>query len=251
MAAVVVVHGAFHELWGPHQIAHRWVPALQDGILLAGGELPDDAVTIAFYGDVFRPEPGTELADTELADLARRTGLLDAVTAVVGDDGLESLTEHVGREQVRRTVAQLGRYFGDPAVRAEVHRRLDDAIAADTRVVVAHSLGSVVAYEVLARRTGRPIDLVTIGSPLGQHAIIGTALQPPLVGGSGTWPSVVRCWTNVTAIGDPVADGHPVSAVFDGVVEVRVDNGHRRHDPEPYLCARSTGEAVAAGLSTA
>ena len=29
MAKIVLVHGAFHELWGPHEITARWVPALR------------------------------------------------------------------------------------------------------------------------------------------------------------------------------------------------------------------------------
>jgi hypothetical protein len=58
----------------------------------------------------------------------------------------------------------------------------------------------------------------------------------------------VRTWTNVTAVGDMVADGFPLAPVFSGVVEQRVDNGHRAHEPEPYLCARVTGQAIAAGL---
>jgi hypothetical protein len=248
MAFVVGVHDARREVWGPHPIAQRWVLALQTGVLLAGRALEADAVAIALCGDALRPDPGAELPDTELAELARRTGLLDAVTAIVDHDGLEGLIEHVGRERLRRTVAQLGRYFGEPTVRAEVHRRVDDAIAADTRIVAAQWLGRVVAYEVLAEREGLPVDRVTIGSPLGHDAVIGTGLQPPLVDGRGTCPRAVRQWTHRTHVGDPVADGHPVTAVLDGVVEVRVDNRHRRHDPDPYLSARSTGAAVAVGI---
>jgi len=37
----------------------------------------------------------------------------------------------------------------------------------------------------------------------------------------------------------------PLSEVFDGPVSERlVDNGHRVHDPEPYLNNPTTGEAV-------
>ena len=33
------------------------------------------------------------------------------------------------------------------------------------------------------------------------------------------------------------------------VEDVLVDNGHRAHDPEPYLNAAATGAAIAAGLA--
>ena len=58
----------------------------------------------------------------------------------------------------------------------------------------------------------------------------------------------MRRWTNITAVHDPVADGRPLAAVFAGVIEARVDNGHRAHDPEPYLCAHVTGAAIAAAM---
>ena len=92
------------------------------------------------------------------------------------------------------------------------------------------------------------LDLVTLGSPLGRHRVIGADLEPAPIAGSGTWPAPVRRWTNVTSVGDLVADGSPVADVFAGVVERRVDNGHRAHDPEPYLCAPETARAIADAL---
>ncbi len=249
MSTIVAVHGAFHELWGPHQIAGRWVPALRDGLALNGVDVEPSSVTTAFYGDVFRPDPARPIADEELRAIAERTGIVDAATQLVGASGLDALVEHIGREQVRRTIAQLGRYFDDDAVRSTVISRVARVIDADTRVVVAHSLGTVVAYEVLAALAGPArIDLVTIGSPLGHHAVIGADLRPALVNGSGQWPACIRRWTNISAPNDPVAGGQPVAAIFAGVTESVVDNGHRAHDPEPYLCSEACGRAVAEAL---
>ena len=257
MPRVVGVHGAFHELWGPHQVAGRWVPALRDGLLLAGTDIAPDDVAIAFYGDVFRPDPARPVGDVELAAIADRTGIIDAAQRLLGLDAsregleaLDALISHLGREQVTRTVAQLGRYFDDEAIRGDVRERLARVIDADTRVVVAHSLGSVVAYEVLVGIGGPArIDLVTLGSPLGHHAVIGTALRPALLDGRGRWPPSVRRCSNIVARNDPVAADHPVAAVFPGVVDLAVDNGQRAHDPEPYLCSTACGRAVAAGLA--
>ena len=248
MALIVGVHGAFHELWGPHQIAGRWIPALRDGLGFVGVSIGPDDAAIAFYGDVFRADPERPLSDAQLHEVEERAGILDAAGSFVGQDGLQAFVEHIGQEQVRRTLAQLGRYFGDEAVRREVQARVRSAIGPDTAVVVAHSLGSVVADEVLADDSDVSVDLVTIGSPLGQHGVVGHDLRPALRDGKGTWPASVRTWTDITARGDPVADGNPVAEVFDGVTSFRVDNGHRAHDPEPYLCAAVTGAAVRAGL---
>ena len=111
---IVAVHGAFHELWGPHQVAGRWVPAIRDGLgLIGAADIDPGDITIAFYGDVFRPAAGDELTDPVLQGIAARTGLADAAAALVGEAGIEGLVKALGREQVNRTIAQLGRYFDD------------------------------------------------------------------------------------------------------------------------------------------
>ena len=251
MARVVGVHGAFHELWGPHQIAGRWIPALRDGLALAGADVAAEQVAMAFYGDLLpRPIRRRRSTTPRCVRWPQRTGILDAATQLVGTDGLAGLVEQIGREQVRRTIAQLGRYFDDDAIRDAVRARVASAIGSDTVVVVAHSLGTIVAYEVLAamarsgpagprddrlaarpprrRRRRPPAAARTTASAGGRRACGGGRTSPPAH--------------------DPVADGRPLAAVFAGVVEERVDNGHRAHDPEPYLCAPSTGAAIAAAM---
>jgi hypothetical protein len=49
MPRIVLVHGAFHELWGPNEIMARWLPALRDGLWHNGAAIaaarrdePDD-----------------------------------------------------------------------------------------------------------------------------------------------------------------------------------------------------------------
>ena len=79
MARLVGVHGAFHELWGRGELLARWRPALQDGVTLAGSSLPDDAVALAFYGDLFRHQP----ADGGLDDERLRQVTGEAVVAAM------------------------------------------------------------------------------------------------------------------------------------------------------------------------
>lgn len=53
-------------------------------------------------------------------------------------------------------------------------------VDADTRVVVGHSLGLVVAYEALCAHPQWPVQaLVTLGSPLGRRNLIFDKLVPP------------------------------------------------------------------------
>jgi len=118
-------------------------------------------------------------------------------------------------------------------------------------VLVGHSLGSVVSYNALRRNPQWAVHtFVTLGSPLGQPMVLGQ-LDPPIVEGKG-WPGSVQRWVNVAAVGDRAAAVDRLADVYDERVEdVRVDNGHRAHDPEPYLNAAVTGAAVAAALTEA
>ncbi|WP_410675526.1 hypothetical protein [Amycolatopsis sp. cmx-4-68] len=63
---------------------------------------------------------------------------------------------------------QVSRYLRDPRLREAARAAIGKLITEDTWVVVAYSLGSVVAYEALAAMPGHQVRaLVTLGSPLG------------------------------------------------------------------------------------
>jgi hypothetical protein len=247
MAVLVGVHGAFHEYWGPHQLRSRWLPAVLDGLAHAGRTVADDDVAFPFYGDIFRPTIDTgRPTDEEVREIARVAGFLDFLEERFGSEGWEAFAEEIGRERLRHLVAQLGRYFTDPALRAVVRERVDATIGPDTRVVVAHSMGTVVAYEVLASRSDHAVDtFVTLGSPLGGE-FVRSRLDPP----PATVESMVRRWVNVAAIDDDVVREPNLARWFGAVQDVRVDNGPDAHRAEPYLNAAVTGRAMADGLST-
>ena len=111
--------------------------------------------------------------------------------------------------------------------------------------VVAHSLGTVVAYETLALHPEWDVaGLVTMGSPLGGPRILDL-LEPGPVDGRGRFPAGTRSWVNIRNADDPACI-RSIPEMFDGPVTERlVDNGHRVHDPEPYLNNPTTGAAVA------
>ena len=119
----------------------------------------------------------------------------------------------------------------------------------DTTVVVAHSLGTLVAYEALCAHPEWGItDFVTIGCPLAAN-VVHPRLEPCPTDGTGVWPGSVLRWTNIADANDPAA-ANPLAGKFAGsVMEYRVDNGHRVHDPEPYLNNRWTGRAIATALA--
>ncbi|HEY7134254.1 MAG TPA: hypothetical protein VIB48_04235 [Acidimicrobiia bacterium] len=245
MARVVLVHGAFNELWGPHELKSRWLPALRDGLWHHGSTIDDDDVDVCFYGDLFRRAPGTE-AEARLEQ--SRAGVAESLHDLGGGDAIAALGQAANEAVFDRTVDMVTIMATDPDLRSKLRTRLEALVGADTRALVAHSLGSVLSYMALASHPQWTVrTFVTLGSPLGSP-MLDHMLDPPLVDGRGQWPGSVERWVNVRAVGDKAA-AIPVAERFgERVEEVLIDNGHRAHAPEPYLNAPATGEAIAAAL---
>ncbi len=147
---------------------------------------------------------------------------------------------------------QVRRYFIDGDLRAAVRQRVADEIGPETRLLVGHSLGSVVAYESLVAHPEWPVRaLVTLGSPLGIRRLVFDRLDPPPAQGHGVWPAGIATWTNVADRGDVVALEKRLAPLFDDRLrDLSVDNGALAHDVQPYLTAKETGAAIAAALDS-
>lgn len=294
MAAIVVVHGIGKQYLGAHTLHRGIASAVLDGLSLADGpELTPEDVGVAFYGHCFRPpgatavkgEPASHARDvtdpleTELllawwAEAARlepdrvppppaasrnaaRPG--KAATPVTVQRALHALSRSrfLARTADRFLVgvlSQVRRYLTEPGVRERVQREIEAAVTPGTRVLVGHSLGSVVAYEALCAHPEWQIPtLVTIGSPLGIPRLVFDRLLPGPASGEGHWPAGVRDWTNVCDRRDVVALAKRLAPLFPGgprpVQDVLVDNGWQAHSIEHHLTAVETGAALAAGLA--
>ncbi len=247
MARVVMVHGAGNALWGPASIHAKWYPAALDGLSWHGRRLEPSDVRVAFYGDLYRPDPerGYDPPVDAASALARFTAVVGEIDPTVD---LDELVKTLHEQHLDRMLAQASAYFADPGLHAAAQARIEAAVGEDTRVVVAHSLGTIVAYETLCRHPEWPVtDFITMGSPLG-GAVIRSALASGNGSGPAPWPGPVVRWTNIRGSADP-ACLDLLAPHFDGpVVDHRVDNGHRVHDPEPYLNNPTTGRALLAGL---
>jgi hypothetical protein len=150
---------------------------------------------------------------------------------------------------VVKALRQVTLYLTDESIRERVQSRVAEHIGPETEVVIAHSLGSVVAYEA-AHRLERPLPLlVTVGSPLGLRNIVYNRIrpQPPIV------PPLVRRWVNLADRDDLVAARPDLTALFpgaDGVLEsgYTVDNGSKPHEAAFYLAKPQVGAAIARAL---
>lgn len=280
MTRVVLLHGIAQQHKGPQTLLADWYPALADGVTLVGAALEQRDVAMAFYGDLFRPgghrglgEPELDASDVE--DGLERDLLLAwweaaawAENQVPGPDAAArgrtpylvqralnalshsaffvGLTDRLLISDAR----QVRRYFTEPDLREAVQARFLAALTERTEVVVAHSLGSVVAYEALcARPESADLTLVTLGSPLGVRGLVLDRLIPAPCNGRGRWPAPVKHWSNIADRGDAVALAKALAPVFgDRVTDLLVHNGAKAHDVRPYLTALETGQAIAAAL---
>ena len=150
----------------------------------------------------------------------------------------------------------IGRFTADVQAyltNDEVRNAVNDIVAGEVRkgpcVIVAHSLGTVVAYRLLAETQADPdVDvplLVTLGSPLGID-VIRNRLAPPALG----FPAKVGKWLNAADPRDFVALSERLDAqtFIDGIDNiVDISNQFDPHDIRGYL----SDERVAKGIHDA
>ncbi|MFG1993885.1 hypothetical protein ACGFJ7_28300 [Actinoplanes sp. NPDC048988] len=139
-------------------------------------------------------------------------------------------------------------YMTRPGVRERCRDIVMEAIVGSgARIVVAHSLGSVVTYEALCANPGHDVDLlVTVGSPLALPGVVFEGLVPEPRDGRGARPAGVARWVNIADPGDLVAvparlgDRFPVD---------RHDEAHLGavdfHTLDGYLSCGLTAAAIA------
>ncbi|WP_406073155.1 hypothetical protein [Streptomyces virginiae] len=148
-------------------------------------------------------------------------------------------------------VTEVNSYLSRPPVRAAARERVAAAIRAECPgVVVAHSLGSLVAYETLHAYPELEIELlVTLGSPLGLPLLVRN-LEPGLREGRAARPAGVRRWVNIADAGDLVALPPKLGGLFPVDAHETTDIGlFDAHTLGGYLAAGLTAVAIAPYLS--
>jgi hypothetical protein len=223
---LVMIHGRAQGGRNPVTVKKEWLDALTYGCARATVELPK-ATTVEFpyFGDDL--DRLVAQLDVPLGSDANAKGTANDAERGFRGDMLEDLARNVGltRADVEReyagspvqkgvenwewvqailravdrvpgvnsaTIDLLTRdvfaYLSYPGVRAKIDAIVAASIGSEPCVVLAHSLGTIVAYNVLGKRDPRPevLRLVTVGSPLGIRAIkqhLAAPLgSPPCVG---------------------------------------------------------------------
>ncbi|MGW2998004.1 hypothetical protein ACWDA9_42445, partial [Streptomyces sp. NPDC001193] len=145
-------------------------------------------------------------------------------------------------------VRQAYRYLHEEELGAQIRKVVRTEIErSGARVLIAHSLGSVIAYDMVQRRELQEPGihtLITCGSPLGWLTV-----RRALPHDSHLAVPESLAWHNFHAGGDPVtAGGGLAHAVTSGSLrDTRVDNGLAApHDAVGYLAQACLADTVAA-----
>ena len=127
-------------------------------------------------------------------------------------------------------VRQAYVYLANEKARKDIDQIVGSRLGTGDVAIVSHSLGTVVAFNLLRARAAAGADLkvplfVTLGSPLAIHEV------QRWVRGSFAIPGCVGRWINNYDKGDPVTLGRPLSTSFtggivDAVVDNNTENGH-------------------------
>lgn len=281
MRPLLAVHGIgnFEDVGTPGEasalIAERLMPSLVSGFAGAGlGHLQVPELRVAYYAHVLTRQGRQDAEETDIDRLDdNETALAVAWLTAAAEAFPEwrrqgnvtlmprqvlhwvARRRSVPAEMLARVAVAFARevsaYLSWPARRRAARQAVADTIAeARPRVLLAHSLGSVVAYEALHAYPALSVDLlVTLGSPLGLPGAVFHALEPEPVQERGAKPPGVGRWVNLADPGDLVAVPRRLGNRFPvdhddettiGVVQF--------HTLGAYLASGITAAAIAAYL---
>jgi pimeloyl-ACP methyl ester carboxylesterase len=286
MAAIVFVHGMRMQHHSKPVLHAKWYRALLAGLkaMTAGraDEMPlprMQDIELVYWADLFGRGRPVETVVTKggLGDELRSWyyGFLRAAVraadrrSIWGEDGRP---HSVVARLVEALVTQSAIYMKnaavakpdpgiDPGAFFQVQQRFRHVLRPDTRVVIGHSLGSVIAYEGLCLWKHHVDTFVTVGSPIATPRLILQPMRERLArllalptAQALPWPSVKE-WRNVFASADvwsvPVTRLAPI---FDArIVDVEVMHGMptrpvETHKLTSYLRHVELLEAIAGGL---
>jgi endonuclease G, mitochondrial len=216
---------------------------LQDLPVLADeGMAPRDvSEDIAFLQAELMLETAQEVGYEEDTGGDGRPGSLEGLDDVLGwrrfRKALQWLADRtvVPEVVIHHLLSDVAAYLASEEIRGLVLGEVETAVASEEPIVlVGHSLGSVVAFDLLYRLPDeRQVPLfVTCGSPLGLPVVQRNLLdnQQP------RFPDRVGGWLNAYDSKDVVALAHPLAKAFGGqVTDLEVRNPSYPHAIDDYL----------------
>lgn len=176
-----------------------------------GGKRPDSkAKRMRWECKCCEDGPGRRLRDRFIA----ATNGKDPVPAAV-------------RRVIEREEPRVSDYMNRPGYRQAIREEVLAQTHPDTRIVIAHSLGSLVAVDLLTHSDLKPDLLITMGTPLSMKAIyedLERAHWRWVVNRETDWVNVHNMSDYVTAC-SALREDH-----FPAVRQIRVRHGGDAHD---------------------
>jgi hypothetical protein len=281
---LLLIHGRSQQGRNPSDIKKEWLDALAEGSALLGKTMPSTAkIDLPYYGDrldelsrsldvplvsEIRERGGPtqdeflEFQAAVLEEVRTKAKITDAqVNAIYGNNPkqkgpqnwewvqsiVSAIDKHgggVSQFVLEEFLRDVFLYTARSGVRDEIDQIVREPLTEEPTIVIAHSLGSVVAYNVLRsdpRKLNVPL-FVTVGCPLGIRAI-RQQLRPL------KFPKNVGRWDNAFDPRDVVAlfpldeENFPVRPSIENFagVDNKTDN---RHGISGYLNDRTTAQWI-------
>jgi hypothetical protein len=271
---LVFVHGRAQEHKDPVALKKEWIEALAYGLSKTGLKvpIPDDAIALPYYGNALfdltknlgqvekeaiarggpAADPMLQFEADALLELSAKAGLAESdiqsqFGAAPGARGpenwwwVQAIARALDRWKGGLSAGALKLILRDVyvyttrgGVAAEIDRIVTADISQEPTVIVSHSLGTVVAYNIL-RRDPRPLQtplLVTVGSPLAIRAVRRqlVPLRSPKV---GAWFNAFDP-ADIVALNPLDAENFPVTPAVENKNDVH-NFTENRHGIAGYL----------------
>lgn len=257
---LVYLHGV-----GQGDLKQEWKTNLSASLARIGYPTLDevDVITPVYAGELIDSEEAQQsvpmlplqkspkLSSSEALEFERRRSALETRLGRHNQGAGGAIPEAV----VSRSIdfwpfKQAKNYLNNQQIRARAHRRIVEQLPQEGEIVIlGHSLGSVVAADLLRRLPkGLTVKgLVTLGSPLANDLFNVGDLFKNL----HTPPRNLEWWVNFWSGTDPVSARRGVSVAIPWVLDFRVPTalipGHA-HSSREYCAAEAVAEAIGFGL---
>ncbi|MEU7112718.1 hypothetical protein [Streptomyces sp. NPDC046182] len=268
------MHGIFAHRSSRDEMHDSWLAALREGLRnVRFGGAEDLTMECAFYGHLYNDGKAGAAWQYAIGDL--RPGVEEELVVALAEAVEDPSDEAVGKAgyapqsvqwairvlQSRKLfggtaagiigfVKQVARYLRDDEFRKAVRAEFSAAMESRPRLVIAHSLGSVVAYDWLRSHPATSATtLITLGSPLGLRPVL-RELHPFVDASQAPWPTGIGTWVNIAAKEDVVASVKELQGLFAGKIQDLHPSNSRgtAHDVTTYLKNVHTARSVKVAL---
>lgn len=273
---VLFIHGRAQEGKDEHILAQVWEDALKSSFKFAGIEYPKLEIDFPYYGNQLvelLEEYEEAIASGEYkmkghsVDLAAEfeTELLNDLAEGAGIDLNEALQEFgpeyltrgplnhklplylirfidkywrvAGNTSISLATRDVAAYLTVPLIRKTINDFITSALTVEPTIVIAHSLGSVIAFDMLRDlpfETANIKGLITLGSPLGvrsvQRQFIGALKRPKCL--TGDWLNI-RDNLDIVSLNSLDNDHFNVSPPIENILMENISENH--HGITEYL----------------